>query len=59
MMKTYFNNQLEAVLWIANHAKSEWHFRILREELDLNHLLTDEYFLHSVTIELDVMAMAA
>ena len=58
-MKIYFDNQLTAVMGIAQHAKSEVHFKIMREELDLNHLLTDEYFLHKVTMDLEVQALAA
>ncbi len=59
MMKIYFESQLSAVLWIGQHAKSEDHFRILREELDLNHLVSDKYFVHGVTVELEMFALAA
>ena len=58
-MKIYFDNQLTAVMGIAQHAKNEVHFKIMREELDLNHLLTDQYFIHKVTLELEELALAA
>lgn len=58
-MKIYFKNQLEGVMWIAQHADSEVHFKILREEMDLHHLLTDEYFVHRATAELRFRAQAA
>jgi len=58
-MKIYFENQLTAVMGISQQAKNEVHFKIMREELDLNHLLTEEYFIHKVTMELDAIALAA
>lgn len=58
-MKVYFESQLKAVMGIAQSAKNEVHFKIMREELDLNHLLTEEYFIHKVTMELDVLPLAA
>ncbi len=58
-MKIYFKSQLEGVLWMAQHADGETHFKILREEMDLNHLLTDTYFIHAVTASLTFTAQAA
>ena len=58
-MKIYFESQLKGVLWIAKHAKSEKHFKIMREEMDLHHMLAGSYFIHAITASLEPAAMAA
>jgi len=47
-MKKEFDSHLEAINWIADHAKTESHFEILREELLFNHIYAGEYFLEGV-----------
>ena len=49
-MNITFRNQGEAINWIASHAKSEDHFKVLREDLQINHLFTDSYFLHGALL---------
>ncbi len=44
-MKKHFENRLEAIEWIANYAKDEGKFEVLREQLMFNHLYTGKYFL--------------
>jgi len=44
-MKKYFENRYEAIEWIANYAKDEGKFEVLREQLMFNHLYTGKYFL--------------
>lgn len=54
-MKKYFKTQLEAIHWIADQAQNESHFEILREELLFNHIYTEEFFIHMVLLEKDVV----
>ncbi len=58
-MKIYFDNLVDGVLWIARHAKTESHFKIMREELELNHLLSDQHFIHEETTRPEVLSLAA
>ncbi|NND09527.1 MAG: hypothetical protein HKN87_24415 [Saprospiraceae bacterium] len=51
-MNITFRNQGEAIIWIASNATSEDHFKVLREDLQLNHLFTDEYFLHGALLSI-------
>ena len=50
-MKKEFNSHLEAINWIAQQAKTESHFEILREELIFNHIYTGEYFLEDISCD--------
>ena len=43
-MKKHFKSQLEAIDWIANYAKNEGHFEVLREQLLFNHIYSGKYF---------------
>lgn len=45
MTKVHFKTSLEAVDWIANFAKDEGHFEVLREQLNFNFIYTGRYFL--------------
>ncbi len=54
-MKKEFNNHMEAIDWIAEHAETESHFEILREELTFNHIYTGEYFVNSIDMEKEVV----
>lgn len=47
-MKKQFKTQLGAIDWIAQFAKDEAHFEVLREQLLYNRLYTGELF-----VELD------
>ena len=40
-----FKSRLEGIDWIAENAKSEGHFEILREQLMFNFIYTNVYFL--------------
>ena len=44
-MKIHFNNRLEAIEWIANHAEDEGQFEVLREQLNFNHIYHGHFFL--------------
>ena len=44
-MKKTFQNRLEAIDWIANYAKNEGQFEVLREQLNFNYIYTQKYFL--------------
>ena len=45
MKEIKFKSSLEAVDWIADYAKDEGHFEILREQLNFNFIYTGLYFL--------------
>jgi hypothetical protein len=45
MKKIHFKTSLEAVDWIADYAKDEGHFEVLREQLNFNFIYTGRYFL--------------
>ena len=53
-MKKEFENNLQAIDWIAEHAETESHFEILREELIFNHIYTGEYFIESILTNREV-----
>ena len=44
-MKINFQNQLEAIDWIATFAEDEGQFEVLREQLMYNYLHTGTHFL--------------
>ncbi len=44
-MKVRFKTRLEAIEWIANRAKDEGQFEVLREKLLFNYIYTGTYFL--------------
>jgi hypothetical protein len=54
-MKKEFESHLEAIDWIAQHAETESHFEILREELIFNHIYTGEYFIDSIAMDREVV----
>ena len=54
-MRKEFNNHMEAINWIADHAETESHFEILREEIIFNHIYTGEYFINSIEMEKEVV----
>ena len=53
-MKKQFENHLQAIDWIADHAETESHFEILREELTFNHIYTGEYFIDTLLSDREV-----
>ncbi|MEM6379989.1 MAG: hypothetical protein AAF705_17470 [Bacteroidota bacterium] len=44
-MKIKFENRLEAIEWIANFAKDEGQFEVLREQLNYNHIYSGTFYL--------------
>ena len=44
-MTVTFNSNLEGVDWIANYARDEYQFEILREQLLFNYIYSNHYFL--------------
>ena len=44
-MKKQFQTQLEAIEWIANHAKDEGQFEVLREQLLFNYIYSKTYYI--------------
>ena len=56
-MRREFNNHMEAITWIAENAKSEAHFEIMREELTFNHIYTAEYFIHPEHVDMEVIML--
>ena len=50
-MKKQFQTQLGAIEWIAQFAKNEAQFEVLREQLMYNQLFTGEYFVELVKEE--------
>ena len=44
-MKKKFEDRLEAIQWIAEFARSEGEFEVLREELTFNLIYHQEYFI--------------
>ncbi|MDH3651783.1 MAG: hypothetical protein OEQ53_19015 [Saprospiraceae bacterium] len=54
-MKKYFKSHLAGIQWISDNAQNEAHFEILREELTFNHIYTEEYFVHMVLMEKDIV----
>lgn len=53
-MKKEFESHLEAIDWIAEHAETESHFEMLREELIFNHIYTGEYFIDSISTDREI-----
>ncbi len=56
-MRQEFNSQMEAITWIADYAKSEAHFEIMREELTFNHIYTGEFFIHPNHVDMEVIML--
>ena len=54
-MKTQFESHLQAIDWIAEHAETEAHFEILREEIIFNHIYTGEYFIDNLISDREVV----
>ena len=54
VMKKEFKSQLEAIDWIAENAKNETHFEILREELNFNRIYTQELFINLSMVNIEV-----
>ncbi len=46
-MKREFKDRLTAIQWIAEFAKSEAEFEVLREELSFNYMYQQRYFIHA------------
>ena len=44
-MKKKFQNRIEAIDWIANHAENEGQFEVLREQLTFNHIYSGTFYL--------------
>lgn len=44
-MKKHFDTRLTAIDWIADFAENELQFEQLREQLHLNYIYTETYFL--------------
>jgi hypothetical protein len=53
-MKKEFESHLEAIDWIADHAETESHFEILREELIFNHIYDGEYFVDWISTNREI-----
>ena len=53
-MKHEFQTQIEAVEWIADVAKDEAHFEILREDLLFNHIYSGLYFVIMSSVNIEV-----
>ena len=45
MKKITFENRLEAISWIAEHAEDEGQFEVMREMLNYNFIYSGAYFL--------------
>ena len=45
-MKKKFQHRLEAIDWIANYAKNEGHFEVMREQLNFNYIYSNTSFLN-------------
>ena len=43
-MRKVFENRLEAIEWIAEHAEDEGQFEVMREQLIFNFIYTGKYF---------------
>ena len=44
-MKKVFQNRLDGINWIAEYARTEGEFEILREQLIFNYIYFESYFL--------------
>ncbi|MDX1665922.1 MAG: hypothetical protein R3350_01775 [Saprospiraceae bacterium] len=44
-MTIRFKDRIEAIEWIANYARDEGQFEVLREQLNYNHIYFRAYFL--------------
>ena len=44
-MKKTFQNRIEAIDWIADCAKNEGQFEVLREQLTFNYIYSGKFFL--------------
>lgn len=43
-MKKTFQKRLDAIDWIAKHAKNEGQFEVLREQLNFNYIYNFKFF---------------
>jgi len=53
-MKHEFSTQIEAIDWIADNARDESHFDILREELLFNQIYTGEHFIIMSNVNIEI-----
>ncbi len=44
-MKKTFQKRLDAIDWIANYARNEGQFEVLREQLNFNYIYNHKFFL--------------
>jgi hypothetical protein len=44
-MKKTFRKRLDAIDWIANYARNEGQFEVLREQLNFNYIYNHKFFL--------------
>ena len=56
-MKRYFENRLEAIDWIAQHAEDEGQFEVMREELNFNFIYNRKYFIDMAKEQLEVIML--
>lgn len=57
-MKKEFKSHLGAIDWIAENAKDEAHFEILREELNYNFIYTKRYFINMSLVNIEVALLS-
>ncbi|NND35204.1 MAG: hypothetical protein HKN76_21635 [Saprospiraceae bacterium] len=50
-MKKEFEDFLNAISWIAEHAITQLHLELLKEELISNHRTTGRYFIHTIIFD--------
>ncbi|NND35202.1 MAG: hypothetical protein HKN76_21625 [Saprospiraceae bacterium] len=50
-MRKEFQDFLNAITWIAEHAITQFHLDLLKEELISNHRTTGKYFIHTIILD--------
>lgn len=53
-MKQEFTTQIEAIDWIAENARDESHFEIMREELLFNQIYTGAFFIIMSNVNIEI-----
>lgn len=58
-MKISFKNRMHAIEWIAEHARDEGHFEVLREQLNYNHIYTGAFYIELSQPAAEVILLGA
>ena len=57
MKKIQFDSRLEAIEWIADFAKDEGQFEVLREQLNYNHIYSGIFYLDLQEVNTEVVLL--